>query len=505
MTLFATVRVAVAATLYLVLICVSHAQVSAQLAQKAPDAAEIVATAGQDGHVRIIVEFAGPVPAGQLRPDSLFLAAIRSQIAATQDAIIASHFGSATNPSEGQGFPRGLMRFDISPMFAVNVSNTELDALAADPRVLLIHLDRLEQPTLIQSVPLIGMPAAYSLGGTGLGQAVAILDTGVQANHTFLEGKVVMEACFSGPASGEAGATLCPNGEHKQTGAGASDPTTAHCIHGTTSLCTHGTHVAGIAAGNNTNPGGGTPPYGVAKSAAVVSVQVFTRFNTAQGCRPSAAPCILTYVSNQVAALDWVFANALTLAPGIKLAAVNMSLGGGKYTGTCDTDARKSSIDNLRAAGVVTAIAAGNEDYTNAVNAPGCISTAVTVGSSDKENNISSFTNMSPVVKLMAPGGYGSSPCALGADNANILSSISGTTYASKNLYHCFYGTSMAAPHVAGAFAAIRTACPNATVDQILTALQTTGLPIADTRTGGTLSRPRIRVDQALLQLGCGG
>jgi serine protease len=63
----------------------------------------------------------------------------------------------------------------------------------------------------------------------------------------------------------------------------------------------------------------------------------------------------------------------------------------------------------------------------------------------------------------------------------------------------------MAAPHVAGAFAAIRTACPNATVDQILTALQTTGLPIADTRTGGTLSRPRIRVDQALLQLGCGG
>jgi hypothetical protein len=150
MTLFATVRVAVAATLYLVLICVSHAQVSAQLAQKAPDAAEIVATAGQDGHVRIIVEFAGPVPAGQLRPDSLFLAAIRSQIAATQDAIIASHFGSATNPSEGQGFPRGLMRFDISPMFAVNVSNTELDALAADPRVLLIHLDRLEQPTLIR-------------------------------------------------------------------------------------------------------------------------------------------------------------------------------------------------------------------------------------------------------------------------------------------------------------------------------------------------------------------
>jgi uncharacterized repeat protein (TIGR01451 family) len=59
----------------------------------------------------------------------------------------------------------------------------------------------------------------------------------------------------------------------------------------------------------------------------------------------------------------------------------------------------------------------------------------------------------------------------------------------------------MATPHVAGAFAAIRTACPTATVDQILTALQNTGKPVQDTRAGGTQTKPRIQVDLALPQI----
>jgi hypothetical protein len=62
----------------------------------------------------------------------------------------------------------------------------------------------------------------------------------------------------------------------------------------------------------------------------------------------------------------------------------------------------------------------------------------------------------------------------------------------------------MATPHVAGTFAAIRSFCPTATIDQILTALQSTGLAITDTRSGGTVTKPRIRVDLAVQALSCG-
>src|ERR1700730_12259230 len=84
-----------------VLPSVCHAQVSPALAQKAPDAAEIVDIAGKKGYVRIIAEFSG---ANQVRPDPAQLAPIKQHIASMQDAIIASHFGSATNPRAGQGF-----------------------------------------------------------------------------------------------------------------------------------------------------------------------------------------------------------------------------------------------------------------------------------------------------------------------------------------------------------------------------------------------------------------
>src|SRR5262249_7887861 len=146
-----------------------------------------------------------------------------------------------------------------------------------------------------------------------------------------------------------------------------------------------------------------------------------------------------------------VYQNALNPASGVTLAAVNMSLGGGQFTSACDTDSRKPSIDNLRNAGVATTISSGNSGYTNAIGAPACISSAIAVGSSDKSDHISSFSNMSSMVKLMAPGGIGGAndSCVFGGNNPDILASYAGTSSSSTNIYFCVAGTSMAAPHVA--------------------------------------------------------
>ncbi len=481
-----------------------HAQVSATLAGKAPEAATIANIAQTSGHVRVIVLLNAPSIPNQLRPNAGAIASVKAQVTEMQNAALTRHFDNPANLRPGQGFNRHLSRFDITPGFAINVDAAELEALAADPQVKTINYDRAMPPTLLQSVPLIGQPAAYTNGATGAGWAVAVLDTGVQSNHEFLSGKVVAEACFSNAAGGGGGVSLCPNGQNSQTGAGAANSTTANCINGSNNLCQHGTHVSGIAAGLNTNPSSGVPTNGVARDAKIFAVQIFTRFNDTGSCGAT-APCVLSYTSDQVLALDYVYQH-LTPVTGVNVASVNMSLGGGPNTASaCDSDGQKPSIDNLRAAGVLTAIAAGNDGSTTTISHPACISSAVAVGSTTKGDAVSSFSNMATIVALLAPGGAGGTTCAFGANNPDILSSYPGTSSATTNLYACEAGTSMATPHVAGAIAAVRTACPTSTADAVLNAFKSSGVSITDTRSGapGNITKPRIRVDGALTALNC--
>jgi subtilisin family serine protease len=96
------------------------------------------------------------------------------------------------------------------------------------------------------------------------------------------------------------------------------------------------------------------------------------------------------------------------------------------------------------------------------------------VGSTTKQNTTSSFSNSSGLVSLLAPG-------------TAIASSVPGAAYSTAS------GTSMATPHVAGAWAVLKSAKPTATVAEILSALQNTGVPITDTRNG---------VVKSLIQIG---
>lgn len=115
---------------------------SASLAGKAEDAAAIVSAARGNGHVRVIALFQSPIPPGQIRSDAQGIATLKARVGAVQDDIIAAHFGNAASPAPGQGFERNLTRFATTPGFVLNVSLAELEALAADARIVRISLDR---------------------------------------------------------------------------------------------------------------------------------------------------------------------------------------------------------------------------------------------------------------------------------------------------------------------------------------------------------------------------
>ncbi len=489
-------------------VSVSYAQVSPLVAQKSPDAGSLNTILDRDGHAFVIIEFAVPDAPSGFRADAAFLIDLKTRIATLQDSIIADHFGNAAAPRPGQGFERALQRMDITAMIVLNVTRAELEAFAADPRIVRIHENKVGRASLPDSVPLVGMTGvggAFSKGATGGGRSVAILDSGVLGTHEFLAGKVIAEACFSSTGGSTNRASLCPNGGVSQSGAGAADPLTPKCISGSKQLCFHGTMTAGIAAGNNGNitwGATGKPPAGVGKSAQIVAIQVMHRHNLDTECAPpdDPAPCLRYYESDLVAALNFI-ASALGSPNGVKLAAVNLSLGNGVPQGTyCNTNVLTTPINNLQALDIVTVIAAGNDRSVNGVSQPACISSAFAVAASMKivqgaGEQIAGYTNMGQQVRAFAPGGDHS------GTTRDILTSNANTT-GTTNLYDRVWGSSMAAPHVAGAIAALKSACPQAPMfgnspTSIVTSLSLNGPPINDTRPGGTYQAPRIDVKLA--------
>ncbi len=436
-------------------------------------------TAEPGAKLPVIVQFSMPA-----LPDAAAFASAKAAddaqtkaIHAAQDKILGAVLPSGTRSAAQASEERNLKRMDFSPMFGILADADDLAKLAANPNVTAIQEDVPVPPSLTQSLPLIQMPAMYSAGATGNGYYVAVLDTGGRSSHQFLSSRIVSEACYNTINSTYGSTSRCPGGAQASTAPGSGADCTASNIYG----CGHGTHVAGTAAGFNTSPQSGQPSNGVARDARIISINVFSQFPASQcGSLPSGYnSCVLTYTSDQISGLERVYA----LRNTYNIAAINMSLGGGQHFSNCDTDSRKPIIDQLKAARIATVIAAGNEYFTNSVGAPGCISSAVTVGSATKSDVKSDFSNWGTLIDVVAPG-------------SSILASyINGS---SNSQFSELSGTSMASPHVTGAFAAIRTAHPNATVDQIENALKSTGTGIS----AHGVTKPRINVNSARLALG---
>ena len=423
-------------------------------AAAAPVPEALFQRAASEGRVGVLVELAVPfAPEGTLPAGGP--AGQRQALATAADAVASALGGTGAEVRH---------RYPSLPWMALSVGKAGLEALRGSPWVASVQEDEAHTLSLDTSVPLVGADVLPPAGVDGSGRVVAVVDTGVNGDHPNLVGKVLGEACFSGDQPGMSGD--CPNGKKSQVGPGAGVACDFHA------QCFHGTHVAGIAAADF-----GPPNFpGVAPGADLVSIRIATLVESSLACSPEAAPCLRVLESDEIAALAEVYDNFRHVHP---VAAVNLSVAGAVYTSQalCDAEngAVKAAVDNLRSVGIPLVAAAGNEGDPDGISEPACLSTAVSVSATTDTDGFPPYSNRGPFLDLWAPGHFVYAP-----------------DYASTG-YRRANGTSMAAPHVAGAWALLAQAAPGAGVDEIFAALQDTGLFLSLITPEAT----RIRVDEA--------
>ncbi len=197
----------------------------------------------------------------------------------------------------------------------------------------------------------------------------------------------------------------------------------------------HGTHVAGIiGASDNT-----TGLVGVAPGARIHNLKVLGDDGT-------------TDVSVVIAAIEYVI-RARELSPQTPMV-VNMSLG--ENIGSTSYTALDEAVERLVEMGVTVVVAAGNQGVDASLVTPAHVPGALTVGSHTGDGYFSGFSNWGTSLDILAPG-----------EDIISLSPTLGGVGAPLQMT----GTSMAAPHVAGAAALYLSQNPSASPDEVATEL----------------------------------
>jgi subtilisin family serine protease len=406
---------------------------------------EVLAALAASGSARVVVLFdADRSPEGDLRGRSRAVSRNREGVL---DQLDERDF-------------RVTETFENLSVIGGFVTETGLRKLTRDYRVQRVDLDMPGYLSMAESTNLIRARDVQAAGVTGKGVVVAVLDSGIDSDHPDLQDDVILQQCF---CSTTEGAGCCPGGKTEASGPGAAEDELGH-----------GTHVSGIITSS-----GAAAPRGVAPDADLVVIRILDKTGA------------VISSTSLMKALDWL----ISTQPAVKV--VNVSMVIGAFGGACDaatsvTAGLAQAVNTLKQRGTVTVASAGNSGSKTTLGAPACLSQVVGVGAvydgnvgtisfgctdgSTAADKIACFSNSGTALDLLAPG-------------AAVTSSGLGGGVAG------FGGTSQAAPHVAGALALLLQVKPTATVDELVTALKTSGRPLVDTN---GVSVPRLDVGAAV-------
>lgn len=323
------------------------------------------------------------------------------------------------------------------PMVHASVrSIAALETLGGDRRVKNIFPNEEKHSTLINSLPLVSQPLAVAAGASAAGTTVAVLDSGV--NYTL-------------PAFGACTSPGVPSG--------------CRVVAGPLDDCNHGTHVAAIVAG-------------IAPGVRIAAYDVAT-------CTNPGTWQWTTSDDRVIAGMDWAIENQDTY----NIVAINMSLGSyAIYANPCNSP-YETPIAQAHNAGIAVVASSGNNGNTAGMVSPACVpgvisvgavhddaagtSTAVCYDSSSVPDQVACFSNSTSNLAMLAPG--------VTINAAGLIGS----------------GTSMAAPHVAGASAVLRARFPQESLDALRDRLVMGGKPTVDQRSGQSF--PRLDVFASIL------
>jgi serine protease AprX len=365
----------------------------------------------------------------------------------------------ASLPTELKPYQRAHL--DLIDAYVLEMPDRALNLVAQQPSVRSAHFDRPIWASDYLSTHTTAADAVWdSLGYTGKGVGVAVIDSGISSWHDDLTPQLTKARRYPYGDQRVAAFVDFVNGQAQP-----------YDDHG------HGSHVAGIILGNGYDSRGRQS--GMAPDADLVALKVLDHDGKGS-------------ISNILAALDWVARNAAQY----HIKVVNLSAGAG-VTESYWTDPLTLGAKRLVDQGIVVVAAAGNlgknadgQEQYGGILCPGNAPWVLTIGASSTEGTIrrhddklASFSSRGPTrgdylakPDLIAPG-YGILSFAVPGSslyNANRQYLVDGSLNTEYPPYLSLSGTSMAAPQATGAIALMFEANPRLTPNLVKAILQYT-------------------------------
>lgn len=391
-------------------------------------------------------------------PQMMANASVASTQMSTMAAEMSTMAGTKVKPVRAMS--TGALVVEVSSSMSEADVMSVAQALESDPNVLYAEPDRMWQIMATPTDPQynnqwhyyeatggLNLPTAWD-SATGDGVVVAVIDTGI-TNHVDLRANLLP------------GYDMISNTTVANDGGGRdSDPTDAgdwtnanECRPNTAARGNswHGTHVAGTVAAAANN---GIGIAGVAYDAKIVPIRALGRCG---GSTSDIADGIVWAAGGNV--------------PGVPTnpnpaQVINLSLGG---SGSCDSTSQ-AAINRAVSLGATVVVAAGNSTRNVSGATPANCQNVVSVAATGRNGGRASYSNFGSLVDVAAPGGEQSTGRSDG-----VLSTLnSGRTSLGNDIYQYYQGTSMAAPHVAGAAALLYSVNSNITPAEVESVLEST-------------------------------